>query len=185
MASSCIRAGLDWILGKISLLKEWSGVGPGCPGQWGSPHPWRGSKNVWMRHFRTGFRRHGGVGLMVGLHDLGGLFQPLRFCDPLVLHGWLGDQHGSLAQRAGPPFVPSFVSVAVVELQWDAAPEICRQCSRATAAWAPVARFQPHHAFPTSHIWRLGDPLPVPTFLLSLFLFPVKYSLFRIKICPR
>jgi len=24
MASSCIRGDLDWILGKISLLKEWS-----------------------------------------------------------------------------------------------------------------------------------------------------------------
>jgi len=37
---------LDWILGKISLLKERSGIGTGCPGQWWSPHPWRGSKNV-------------------------------------------------------------------------------------------------------------------------------------------
>jgi len=46
LASSCIREGSDWILGKISSLKEWSGVGPGCPGQWWSPHPWRGSKNV-------------------------------------------------------------------------------------------------------------------------------------------
>jgi len=27
MASSCVRRGLDWISGKISLLKEWSGVG--------------------------------------------------------------------------------------------------------------------------------------------------------------
>jgi len=31
MASSCIRGGLDWILGKMSLLKEWSGIGTGCP----------------------------------------------------------------------------------------------------------------------------------------------------------
>jgi len=46
MASSCTRGGSDWILGKISLLQEWSGIGPGCPGQWWSPHPWRGSKNV-------------------------------------------------------------------------------------------------------------------------------------------
>ena len=37
---------LDWILGKISLLKEWSGIGTGCPGQWWSPYPWRGSKTV-------------------------------------------------------------------------------------------------------------------------------------------
>jgi len=25
---------LDWILGKISLLTEWSDIGTGCPGQW-------------------------------------------------------------------------------------------------------------------------------------------------------
>jgi len=50
---------------KNSLLKEWSGIGPGCPGQWWSPHPWMGSKTVWMWHFR-----HGGVGVTVGLHDL-------------------------------------------------------------------------------------------------------------------
>ena len=46
IASNCIRGGSDWILGKISLLREWSGIGTGCPGQWWSPHPWRGSKNV-------------------------------------------------------------------------------------------------------------------------------------------
>jgi len=45
-ASSCSRGGLDWILGKISLLKEWSGIGTSCPEQWWSPHPWRGSINV-------------------------------------------------------------------------------------------------------------------------------------------
>jgi len=39
MASSCVRGGSDWILGKISLLKEWSGIGPGCPGQQWGPHP--------------------------------------------------------------------------------------------------------------------------------------------------
>jgi len=41
-----------------------------------SPHPWRGSKTVWMWHFRTWFSRHGGVGVMVGLDDLRGLLQP-------------------------------------------------------------------------------------------------------------
>ena len=41
MASSCARGGLDWILGNISLLKEWSGIGTGCPGRWLSLHPWR------------------------------------------------------------------------------------------------------------------------------------------------
>jgi len=67
---------LDWILGIISLLKAWSGIGPGCPGRWWSPHPWRGSKTVWMWHFRTCFSRRGGVGVTVGLDDLRGLFQP-------------------------------------------------------------------------------------------------------------
>ena len=46
MASSCISGGLDWILGKISLLKEWSRIETGCPGQWWSHHPWRCSNNV-------------------------------------------------------------------------------------------------------------------------------------------
>jgi len=35
-----------------------------------------GLKTVWMWHLGTWFSRHGGVGLMVGLGDLGGLFQP-------------------------------------------------------------------------------------------------------------
>jgi len=48
----------------------------GCPGQWWSPDPWRGSKTVWMWHFGTWFIRHGGVGFTVGLDDLRGLFQP-------------------------------------------------------------------------------------------------------------
>jgi len=46
MASSCIRGDLDWILGKISLLKEWSGIGTGFPGKWWSHCPWRCSKSV-------------------------------------------------------------------------------------------------------------------------------------------
>jgi len=77
MASSCIRWGLDWMLGKISLLKEWSGTGTGCPGRWWGPHPWRCSKNVWMWHFGIWFDRHGVVGRMVGLDDLRGPFQPV------------------------------------------------------------------------------------------------------------
>jgi len=40
------REGLDWILGKISLLKEWSDIGTGCLGRWLSPHPCRCLKNV-------------------------------------------------------------------------------------------------------------------------------------------
>jgi len=76
MASSCVRGGSGWRLGEISFLQEWSGLGPGCPGQWGSPHPWRGSKHVWMWPLGTGLSRHGGVGLVVGLDDLRGLLQP-------------------------------------------------------------------------------------------------------------
>jgi len=41
MASRCVRGGLDWILGKIFLMKEWSDVGTGRPGKWWSYHPWR------------------------------------------------------------------------------------------------------------------------------------------------
>ena len=37
----------------------------------------RGLKSVWMCHFGTGFSRCGGVGGMVGLDDLRGLFQPM------------------------------------------------------------------------------------------------------------
>jgi len=70
MASSCVRGGLDEVLGKISLWKEWSGTGIGCPGRWRSPHPWRCLKNLWMWHFRIWFSRNGGVGWMVGLDDL-------------------------------------------------------------------------------------------------------------------
>ncbi|GAB0204439.1 hypothetical protein GRJ2_002909500 [Grus japonensis] len=40
------QGGLDWILGKISSLKEWSSIGTGCPERWWSHHPWRCSKNV-------------------------------------------------------------------------------------------------------------------------------------------
>ena len=74
--SSRAPAGVDRMLGKISVLEERSGVGPGCPGQWGSPRPWRGSKTVWMWHLGTGFSRRGGVGVTVGLDDLRGCFQP-------------------------------------------------------------------------------------------------------------
>jgi len=55
MASSCVRGGSGWRLGKMSVLREWSGLGPGCPGQWGSPHPWRGSDTIWMWPLGTGF----------------------------------------------------------------------------------------------------------------------------------
>jgi len=77
MASVCIRGGLDWILRKISLLKEWSGIGTGCQGSGGVTIPGGVQKNMSIRHFRTWFSRHGGVGLTAGLDDLRGLFQPM------------------------------------------------------------------------------------------------------------
>jgi len=46
VALSCIRGGSDWILGKISLLREWSGIGTGCPGKWWGHCPWRCSKSM-------------------------------------------------------------------------------------------------------------------------------------------
>jgi len=33
-------------LGKIYLLKEWSGIGIGSPEKWLSHHPWRCLKNM-------------------------------------------------------------------------------------------------------------------------------------------
>jgi len=43
VASSCVRGDLDWILGKISLLKEWSDIGTGCPG---NQKDWAGSLDL-------------------------------------------------------------------------------------------------------------------------------------------
>jgi len=40
------QGGLDWILGKNSLLKEWSDIRIGCPARWLSPRPWKCLKNV-------------------------------------------------------------------------------------------------------------------------------------------
>jgi len=40
------QGGLDWILGKLSLLKECPGTRTGCPGKWLSHHHCRCSKNV-------------------------------------------------------------------------------------------------------------------------------------------
>ena len=74
VSSSCIRGGLDWILGKIYLLKKWSGIGPGCPGQWWSPH--RGGVQKPCDCGTWGHGLAGMVVLTVGLADLRGLFQP-------------------------------------------------------------------------------------------------------------
>ena len=35
-----------WMLGKISSLNEWSGMGMGCPGRWWSHQPWRCSRTI-------------------------------------------------------------------------------------------------------------------------------------------
>jgi len=39
MASTCVRGGLDGILGKISLVKEWSGIEQAAQGSGGVPIP--------------------------------------------------------------------------------------------------------------------------------------------------
>jgi len=104
--------------GKISLLKEWSGFGTGCPGSWWSHHPWRHSKTVWMWQFRTWFSRHGGVGLAVGLDDLRGLFQPQSFCKKTYLT-WKSRQFPGTVQN-----------LWATQCYWGAAPLL--QPSRAT-----------------------------------------------------
>ena len=63
-------------IGKNFLTERVVRLGPGCPGQWWSPHPWRGSKTMWMWPLGTWSSRHGGVGLAVGFDDLGDLLQP-------------------------------------------------------------------------------------------------------------
>ena len=81
MAASCVGRGLCWVSGKMSFLKERSGVGAGCPGRWGSPRP-GGSDTVWMWRLGTGCSRRGGVGVMVASDDLGGFCQPVILCPP-------------------------------------------------------------------------------------------------------
>jgi len=46
---------------------------------------------VWMWHLGTWFSRHGGVGVTVGLGDLGGLFQPDGSVILLLFHSWKKD----------------------------------------------------------------------------------------------
>jgi len=62
MASRCTRWGSDWILGKISSLKEWWGIGTSCPS--------RGRQNAacilwpeeWTNHLLEGFQGKGRCG---------------------------------------------------------------------------------------------------------------------------
>ncbi|KAK4829691.1 hypothetical protein QYF61_006066, partial [Mycteria americana] len=67
---------------KFFSLKGLSSIGTGCPGKWLSRHPWRYLKDVWMRCLGTWYSGSlGSVRFTVGLDDLKGLFQPIRFCD--------------------------------------------------------------------------------------------------------
>lgn len=47
MASDSSRVGSGWILGKLSLLKGWWGIGKSSPGQWWSQHLWRCCRSGW------------------------------------------------------------------------------------------------------------------------------------------
>jgi len=60
MASSCIRGGLDWLSGKISLLKEWSGIGRAAQGSGGVIIPASVHKTC-----RCGTLGHGLAGMVV------------------------------------------------------------------------------------------------------------------------
>jgi len=51
--------------------------------QGGCGVPIPGGVQKTCRFFRTWFSRHGGAGLVVGLDDLRGLFQPSSFYDPM------------------------------------------------------------------------------------------------------
>ena len=82
MASSWIRGGSDCILGKVSLLKEWSRIGTGCPVMWLFHNPWRCSKKrvdmtlqdmVWQAQW-----------CWVGCNDLKSLFQPQWFYSSMI-----------------------------------------------------------------------------------------------------
>lgn len=69
------RGGLDCILGKISSVKEQSNIETGWHFTWWNHHPWKCWNNVWMWCLGT-WLSCGIAGLMAGLNDLRGLFQP-------------------------------------------------------------------------------------------------------------
>ena len=76
MATSCIRGGLNWILGKITSMKELQCTGTACPGKWLRHHPWRYLKNLQMQCLGPWFS--GGIDsvrLMDGVVDHEGLLQ--------------------------------------------------------------------------------------------------------------
>jgi len=55
---------------------------------------------IWVWHFGIWVSRHGGVGWIVGLHDLRGLFQPmtLRFCCAVLGEHTAAGSHGAGTQ---------------------------------------------------------------------------------------
>lgn len=66
-----LRGCLDGILGKNSSWKGLANIGPGCPGKALTHYPWRDLKAMWKWHPGTWFSG----GRMVGVDDLGGIFQ--------------------------------------------------------------------------------------------------------------
>ena len=91
--------GASWVLGEISPLKEWSGIGMGCPGRWWSHHPWKRSRNMEAWHLGTWESEHSVDGLGLDLViDLGGV-------PPQNAHPWKawrlqrrGSSHGVCMQ---------------------------------------------------------------------------------------
>ena len=55
MAQSCIRGGLDWTLGSISLLRGWSNTETGFLERWSMPHPCQCLRGIWTMPLRTCF----------------------------------------------------------------------------------------------------------------------------------
>ena len=83
MASSCTRGDSGWTLGNTTSLKEWSGMGTGCPERWWSHRPRRCSRTVQMGHggmwawwgwAAVGLGEPIGDGWMVGLGGPVGFF---------------------------------------------------------------------------------------------------------------
>ena len=82
MASSYAGGGLDWVWGKLSSPKWLSSFWTGCPGKRLSHHSWRYLKDACMWLLGTWFSGGlGSAGLMLGLNDFKGLFQPKQFHD--------------------------------------------------------------------------------------------------------